>query len=87
MIGKELKHIKKSHGGYLNHWVGCLIQITVPTWYDIQYITRYLSSHMNATTSSAFLALIYGMEYLMHHHHQPMIYSRNNISKVIESPH
>ena len=60
--------------------------ITVKTWYDIQYLTVCLSGYMNAPTERAFLSLRHGMEYHMHHPHEPIMYSRKNILKLNESP-
>ena len=37
-IVEEQKQIEKSHEGSLNHWVGCLVHITVQTWYDPKYL-------------------------------------------------
>ena len=58
----------------LNHWVGGLIHITVQTFYDIQYITIRLSVYMNDPIEPEFLAFGHGMEYLMHHPHETIIY-------------
>ena len=57
LIGEQLKQIYKSHGGYLNNWVGGLMKTTVQTCYDIQYITIRLSGYMNAPTEPEFIAL------------------------------
>ena len=62
-----MKKIDKSHVGSLNHWVRGLIQSSVQTRYDIQYLTIRLSGYMNTPTEPAFIALKHGMEYLMHH--------------------
>ena len=82
-----MKQLDKSHGGSLNHLVGVLMQITFQTCYSLQYIIMRLSGYMNALTVPAFLALKYGMEYLMHHPHEPIMYSRNRIYKNNEIPH
>ena len=87
LIVEELKQINKSHGRSLNHWVGIIINITVQTRYDLQYLTMRLSGYMNAPTEPAFLALKHGMEYLMHHTHEPIVYSRKKIYKTDEIPH
>ena len=79
LIGAELKQIERLHGGSLNHWVGGLVHITVQTRYDLQYLTMRLSGYMNAPTEPAFIALKHGMEYIMHHTHEPIIYSRKKI--------
>ena len=57
------------------------------TCYDLQYLTMRLSEYMNAPTMPAFLALRHGMEYLMRHPHEPVVYSLNNILKTNERPH
>ena len=72
-IGEYLKQIENSHIGYLNHWVCGLMYITIQTRYDIQYLTMRLSGYMNTPTEPYLLALIYGMEYLMHHTNEPII--------------
>ena len=82
IIGEGLKKIDKSHGGYLNHWVGGFIHITVKTIYDLQYLTLRLSRYMNAPTEPAFLALKHGMEYLMHHPHEPIMYLKKKHKKM-----
>ena len=63
------------------------MNITVQTHYDIQYLTIRISGCMNATTEPAFLSLIHGMEYLMHHPHEPIMHSINKHFKVNNSPH
>ena len=50
LIGAELKKIEKTHGGYLNHWVGGLMHITVQNSSYLQYITMRLSGYINAPT-------------------------------------
>ena len=42
---------------------------------------------MNYTTENSFISLKYVMEYLMHHPHEPIVYSRNNIFKLNETTH
>ena len=42
---------------------------------------------MNYPTEPAFLYLKHGMEYIMHHPHKPIMYSRNRIYKTHEIPH
>ena len=42
---------------------------------------------MNAPTEPAFLSLRNGMEYLLHHPHEPIIYSRKKIFKLNEILH
>ena len=77
LISEELKEIENSHGGSLNHWVDGLMYITVQTCYDLQYITMDPSGNINVPTEPDFLALVYGIKYLMHHSHEPIMYSRN----------
>ena len=78
LIGlKNLNEI--SHGGSLNHWVGGLFHITVQTRYALQYHTMLLSWYMNAPIETSFLSLRHGMEYIMYHPHEPIMYSRKNI--------
>ena len=81
-IGEYLKQIENLYGGSLNHWVGGLVHITVQTRCVIQYLTMKISCYMNSPTEPAFLSLIYGMEYLMYHPQEDIIYSRNNIFKL-----
>ena len=54
----------------------------VQTRYCLQYCTMRLSGYINAQKDPALLALWHGMEYLMNHPHEPILYSRNNISKL-----
>ena len=63
------------------------MHITVQTCCDVQYITMRLSGYMNAPTEPAFLAIKHGMEHIMHHPHEPIIYSRNKIHRTEEIPH
>ena len=42
---------------------------------------------MNSPTEPAFLDLINGMKYLIHHPHEPIMYSGNKILITNESPH
>ena len=76
LIGEDKKQIEKSLGGSLNHWVGGLIHIPVQNRYVIQYLIMRLSGYMNAPTGPVFLEIRHGIEYLMHHPYEPMIYSR-----------
>ena len=46
-----------------------------------------ISGYMNAPIEPAFLALKHGVEYLMHHPHKPIMYSRNKNHRTEESPH
>ena len=87
LIGEDLKQIDKSHGGSLNHWVGVLMYITVQTRYDLQYLIMRLNGYMNAPTEPVFLAIKHDMKYLVHHPHEPIMYSRSKIYKTYESPH
>ena len=45
-----------------------------------------LSGYMNYLTELAFISLIHDMEYLMHHPHEPIIYSRKNTFKLNNIP-
>ena len=87
LIGEELKKNDKSHEGSLNHWVGGIMHITFQTCYDLQYLTMRLSVYINSPTEHVFLALKHGMEYLMHHPYEPIMYSRKNIHITDEIPH
>ena len=53
------------------------MHITVQTRYDRQYITMIISGYINALTEPYFLVLRHDMEYLMHHPHELIMYSRN----------
>ena len=75
IIVEEMTQIENSHGGSLNHWVGGLMRITVQTFYVLQYLTMHLSLYMNSPTEPAFVALVHGMEYIMYHTHEPIMYS------------
>ena len=77
-----MKKIEKSHGGSLNHCVDGLINITFQTRYDLQYLTMHLSGYMNEPIEPDFLALKHGMEYIMHHPHEPIVYPRNKFYKT-----
>ena len=57
------------------------MHITVKTWYELQYLTMQLSGYMNGPTESVFFTLFHGMEYIMHHTHKTIMYSRNKILK------
>ena len=87
LIVEELKQIYKLHCGSLNHWVGGLVHITIQTCYDFQYLTMRLSGYMNAPTEPSFLDLKHGMEYLMHHLHESIVYSRNKTHITDKIPH
>ena len=63
------------------------MHITVRTCYDLQYLTMQLIGYMNAPTEPSFFSLKHGMEYLMHHPHEPIIYSRKKINKTEDIPH
>ena len=86
LFGEELKKIEKSHGRSLNHWVGGLMHITFQTFCDLQYLTMLLSVYTNAPTEPDFIAFKHGMEYLMHHPHEPIMYSRFYFIKLIKTP-
>ena len=55
------------------------MHLTVQTHYDIQCLTIELGVYMNPPTEPLFISLRHGMEYLMHHTREPIIYSRKNI--------
>ena len=40
-----------------------------------------LSGHINASAESELLALLHGMEYLMHRQHEPIMHSREIFSE------
>ena len=63
------------------------MHITAQTRYDLQYITMKLSGYMNAPTKPAFLNIKHGMEYIMHHPHEPIMYSQKKIHKTEDSIH
>ena len=63
------------------------MHITVQTRYGVQYLIMRLSVYMNSPTEPAFLDLKHVMEYLMHHPHEPIMYSRKNIYNNHEIPH
>ena len=49
LIGEDLeKQIENSHVGSIKHWVGGLMNTTVQTCYNLQYLTMRLSGYMNA---------------------------------------
>ena len=76
---RQIKTNWKSHGGSLNHWVGYIVHLTVQTHYDIQCLTIELGVYMNPPTEPLFISLRHGMEYLMHHPREHIMYSRKNI--------
>ena len=55
---------------------------TIQTCYDLQDLIMSLIEYMNDPNDPAFLALGHGMEYLMHHQHEPIMYSRKRIFKT-----
>ena len=63
------------------------MHITDQTCYDIKYITMRLSGYMNATTETALIALKNGMEYIMQHPNEPIMYPRKKMYKTYERPH
>ena len=81
LVGGELKKIVNSQRFSLNLWFSVLMNITVQTCYCFQYITIKLGGYMNSPTEPYFLSLRQGLEYLMHHPHEPIKYSRNEIFK------
>ena len=76
ITGEEPTKIEKSHRGSLNKWVGGLEHITVQTCYNLKCLTMRLSGYIYAPTKPAFIALKNGMEYLMYHSHEPIMYSK-----------
>ena len=60
---------------------------TVQTHYDLQCLTMRLSGYMNAPTEPAFIDLKHLMEYLMHHPHEPIMYSRKKVHITEEISH
>ena len=76
-----MKQIENSHIGSLNNWVCGLMYITVQTCYGLQYLIMSLSGYMNAPIEPDFLSLRHGMEYLMHHPYEPIMYSKKKIYK------
>ena len=46
-----------------------------------------LSGYMNALTEHTLLTLQHGMEYLMHHQHETIMYSRKKIHNTEDIPH
>ena len=87
LIVEELKQIEKSHEGSLNNWVGVIMHNTVQTRSDLQYIIMSLSGYMNAPTEYDFIDIKHGMEYLMQHPHESIMYSIKKIYKTGETPH
>ena len=63
------------------------MHITVQTRYDLQYLTMCLSGYTNAPIEPAFFDIKHGMEYLMHHTHEPIMQSRPKFYKTHEIPH
>ena len=80
------KKTEKSHGGSLNHWIGGIMNITVKTCYDLQYLTMRPSACMNAQTEPDFIAPKHGMEHLIQHPYEPIRYSGNKTTNVIKFP-
>ena len=62
------------------------MDITENTHYDLQYLTVCISGYMNDPTQPALLDIRYGMEYLMHHPHEPVMYSTNIFFKTNKIP-
>ena len=55
------------------------MNITVKTLYALKCLTMRLSGYMNDPTEPEFIALRHSMEYLMHHPHEPIMYSRKKL--------
>ena len=87
LIGSYPEQIESAHGISLNHWVGGITHVTSQTSYDLQYLTMHLSGYMNAPKEPAFLALKHGIEYLIHHPHEPIMYLRNKMHRTEYIPH
>ena len=62
------------------------MHITIQTCYGLQYLIMRLSGYMNAPTEPAFLALKNGIEFLMRHPHEPIIYSRKKLMEQTKFP-
>ena len=60
--------------------------ITVQTCYDLQYLTMRPSACMNARTEPDFIALKHGMEHLIQHPYEPIVYSGNKTTNVMKVP-
>ena len=60
---------------------------TAQTCYNLQYLTMRLSGYMNALTEPEFIAIKHGMEYIMHHPYDPIMYPRKKIHITEDSPH
>ena len=60
------------------------MHINLHTRYDLQYLTMHLSGYMNSPTEPEFIALKHGMEYIIHHPHEPIMYSRKKINRTEE---
>ena len=58
------------------------MHITFQKFYDLQYITMRISVYMKSPTELEFLALCHGMEYIMYHPHEPIMYLRKYIFKA-----
>ena len=86
VIGADMKQIETPNEGSLNHWVGVIMNITFQTHYDIQYLIMLLSGYRNSPTEPAIIALKHGMEYLMHHPHELIMYSRKKFIELKRFP-
>ena len=60
---------------------------TVQNLHDLQYTPMRLSGYMNEPTEPGLLDPKHGMKYLMHHPHEPIMYSRKKIHRTEEIPH
>ena len=63
------------------------MHITIQTRYDLQYLNMQLSGYINAPIEPAFIALKHGMEYLIHHPNETIMYPRKKTHKTKGSPH
>ena len=63
------------------------MNINVQTFYDLKYLTMLLSVYMNTPTEPDSIALKHGMEYIIHHPHEPIMYSGKKIYKNHERSH
>ena len=63
------------------------MHITVQTCYDLQYLTIKLSGYINSPEEHTFINIKHGIEYLIHHPHEPIMYPGKKIHKTEERHH
>ena len=63
------------------------MQIIVWTLYDLWTLTMRIIGYIYSSTGPGSFSLIHGMEYIMHHPHEPIMYSRNQNLKINKSTH